>query len=130
MSETKTILLVDDDPDVLFQQQAMVKAAGYETLTAASGEEAEALLKEKRPDLAIVDLMMEQPDAGFTLCYHLKKLSPPVPVIVVTSVAREAGIEFDVATEEERSWIKADAFLDKPVRSEQLQQEIERLLEE
>ena len=43
-----------------------------------------------------------------------------MPVILVTAVASETGLDFDAATAEERGWIKADAVLDKPVRFEQL----------
>ncbi|MFA7692812.1 MAG: response regulator [Candidatus Hydrogenedentes bacterium] len=128
-SETKgTILLVDDDADFLFQLQAQFAAEGYEVLTAGSGKEAIGVLAQTRPDLCIVDLMMEKADMGFTLCYKIKKKDPTIPVIMVTSVTHETGIDFDAATLEERCWIKADALLDKPVRFEQLQREIARLL--
>jgi hypothetical protein len=51
-------------------------------------------------------------------------------VILVTGVAAETGIPFSAATREERIWIKADALLPKPIRFEQLQPEVERLLAE
>ena len=71
---------------------------------------------------------MEQPDAGFTLCHHLRQKDPSTgdPGYSVNS---ETGLDFDVATEAERSWIKADAFLRKPIRFEQLKREIDRLSE-
>lgn len=125
---TRTILLVDDDTDFLFQLKAQFTAAGFNVLSASCGKDAVALLAENRPDLCIVDLMMEKADMGFTLCYKIKKKDPTIPVIMVTSVTRETGLDFDATTEEERSWIKADALLDKPVRFEQLQREVARLL--
>jgi hypothetical protein len=51
---------------------------------------------------------MENPDAGFTLCYHIRKQDASLPVILVTSVNSETGLDFDLATDEERSWIKID----------------------
>jgi CheY-like chemotaxis protein len=81
-----------------------------------------------RPDLAVVDLMMDNVDGGFTLCYHLKKRDPSIPVILVTSVNNETGLNFDAADPEQKSWIKADAFLSKPIRFEQLKKEVDRLL--
>ena len=75
-----------------------------------------------------LDVMMENPDAGFTLCYHIRKKYPSVPVILVTSVNSETGLDFAMASDEERSWIKADAMLTKPIRFEQLKREIDRLL--
>ncbi len=126
----KTVLLVDDDSDFLFQNKVQLEAAGFRVVTAAGAGAAEKILADHKPDLAVVDLMMENPDAGFTLCYHIRKKLPGTPVIVVTSVNSETGLDFDVATEAERSWIKADALLPKPIRFEQLQREIDRLLKE
>lgn len=126
--EKRTILLVDDDTDFLFQLQAEFTAAGYNVLTASNGKQALEVLAGARPDLCVVDLMMEKADMGFTLCYKIKKKDPSIPVIMVTSVTHETSIDFDATTQEERSWIKADALLDKPVRFEQLQREVTRLL--
>ena len=124
----KTILVVDDDPDFLEQQKITLETAGYEVWTAESRREAEDILAKQHPDAAVVDLMMEQTDGGFALCYHIKKQTPGVPVIIVTAVASETGLDFDAATDEERAWVKADAMLAKPVRPEQLYKELERLL--
>ena len=126
----KTILIVDDDPDFLLPMQVRLSKAGYKVVTAESRKAAEETLEELRPDLAVVDLMMEHMDAGFTLCYHIKKKDPSIGVILVTGVAAETGLEFDAATSEERAWVKADAMLAKPVRFEQLEREIERLLKD
>jgi hypothetical protein len=64
------------------------------------------------------------------LCYTAKKKDPDFPVILVTGVTSETGIEFDVITDEERSWIKADIVLAKPVRAEQILNELKRLLKD
>ncbi len=128
--DRRTVLLVDDDGDFLFQQRLQLETAGYHVLSAAGAAAAERLLDQQRPDLAVVDVMMEHPDAGFTLCHHIRKRDPSIPVILVTSVNSESGMDFDAATEEERSWIKADAFLAKPIRFEQLKREIDRLLKD
>ncbi len=130
MNEKITILVVDDDYDYRTQQKLQLEAAGYTVIEAESQKAAEELMEEAKPDLAVVDLMMEKTDAGFALCYHIKRKKPGTPVIVVSAVAHETGLEFDAATDEERSWIKADAFLAKPVRFEQLQREIKKLLKE
>ena len=124
----KTVLLVDDDPDFLYQQQRQLEAAGLTVVAAENEKQAERLLAKMRPDLAVVDLMMENVDGGFTLCYHIKKLDPSIPVILVTSVNNETGLHFDAADPEQQSWIKADAFLSKPIRFEQLKKEVDRLL--
>jgi DNA-binding response OmpR family regulator len=97
-------------------------------MTADSAAAGVETIEKETLDLAIVDLMMEDDDAGFTLCYKAKKCKPELPIIMVTGVGHEAGIEFDTATEEERNWIKADAMLAKPIRFEQLKGEIDRLI--
>lgn len=124
----KTVLVVDDDIDYLNQIRLQLEAAGFEVLTAEGQKAAEDILRRRKPDLAVVDLMMEHQDSGFVLCYHLKKKDPALPVILVTAVTSETGLEFDATTEEERSWIKADRVLAKPIRYEQLFAEIERLI--
>ncbi len=128
MSTKKTIMVVDDDSDYRFQQRVQLEASGYAVIEADSAEQAMEELEKTRPDLALVDLMMEEMDAGFTLCYHIKKKYPDVPIILATAVTRETGLEFDASTSEERSWIKADVLLAKPIRFDQLRREIERLL--
>jgi CheY-like chemotaxis protein len=122
------ILVVDDDVDFLAQVQAQLEAAGYRVTTAESLAQADTLLGKGRPDLAIVDLMMEHTDDGFVLCHRIRQLHPAMPIILVTAVTSETGFEFDPAADKARSWIQADALLDKPVRLEQLTREIDRLL--
>ncbi|MEI7499768.1 MAG: response regulator [Bacteroidota bacterium] len=122
------ILIVDDDQDYLFQLQTKIHQFGYKTITAESQKEAEKLLETVKPDLAILDLMLENEDSGFILCYKIKKKYPDVPIIIATGVAAETGISFDINDENNRKWIKADRFLDKGIRSECLREEIDILL--
>jgi two-component system, OmpR family, response regulator len=122
------VLLVDDDEDFLFQQRTRLQDAGFDVLTAQGQMQAESILAERHPDVAVVDVMMEDPDGGFVLCHHIHQKKPPIPVVLVTSVNSETGMDFGIATEEDRDWIKADALLSKPIRFEQLRGEIDRLL--
>ncbi|MBN1865143.1 MAG: response regulator [Victivallales bacterium] len=126
----KTILIVDDDIDVLEQVTFMLKDSNFKLITAQSREEAEESLMTIKPDIAILDLMMEEMDAGFVLCHEIKKMYPGTPVIIHTAVTSATGISFPAASEEEKSWIGADAFLDKPIRPEQLNSHLKRLLGE
>jgi CheY-like chemotaxis protein len=96
--------------------------------TAQSQAEAEDALLTAIPDLAIVDLMMENADSGFVLCHHIKKLYPKTPVIILTAVAAATGIDFTATRGDAASWVKADTLLDKPVRPEELKAEVRRLL--
>jgi CheY-like chemotaxis protein len=124
----KTVLVVDDDTDILEQQKLILGNAGFRVVTCDSRREAEEYIAGEKPDVSIVDLMMETSDAGFILCHHLKKKYPDAPLIVFTSASAETGIEFDAVTAEERSWIKADVILHKPARPEQILREVNRLL--
>lgn len=124
----KTILIVDDDIDYLFQMQLKVQQFGFNTITAESQAEAEKIIATLKPDLAILDLMMETDDSGFILSYKIKKKYPDIPIIIATAVTAETGMTFDVRAEEDRRWIKADLFLDKGIRADQLQREIKKLL--
>ena len=125
----KTILLADDDPVVIFQLKHHLERWGYEVVAVESREEAERYLEGACPDLAILDLMMEEEDSGFILSYRIKKCRPEVPVIISTAVAAERGISFDINSPGSKSWIKADHYLEKGFRLEQLKMLVEKFLD-
>lgn len=127
-TEKKKILIVDDDADYLFQLRHHVEKMGFDVITAESQREAENVLKNIKPDLAILDLMMENEDSGFILSYKLKRMYPDVPVIIATAVSAETGMSFGISSEQERQWIKADLYLEKGIRPDQLHREILKLL--
>ncbi len=131
MSEDKkkTILLADDDPDVIFQVKHHLERWGYDVVAVDSREEAERYLEGACPDLAILDLMMEEEDSGFILSYKIKKCRPEVPVIISTAVAAERGISFDINSPGSKSWIKADHYLEKGFRMEQLKMLVKKYLD-
>lgn len=124
----KVILVVDDDPDYLFQIKLQMEKWGCKVITAESQREAEELIQNMKPDLAILDLMMENEDSGFVLSYKMKRKYPDVPVIIATAVATETGMNFGIHSEEDRNWIKADTYLEKGVGPENLKRELEKLL--
>jgi CheY-like chemotaxis protein len=128
MSEAKTILIVDDDLDILEQYSLLLKADGHTVVQASSLAEAEETILTVRPDLAILDLMMDEKDAGFVLCNQLKRLYANLPVIIVSNVTPITGLDFRPRNQEEHSWVRADAILNKPVVAERLRGEISRLL--
>lgn len=126
--EKKKILLVDDDPDYLFQLSIALQDMGFEVTTATTQKEAEDIIEKYKPDLAILDLMMENQDTGFILCHIIKNKYPQVPIIIASAVTSETGLLFDVDSEENKQWIKAEMFLDKGIRMDQLHKEINKLL--
>ncbi len=126
----KTILFVDKDASFVDRMQLQQKytRAGYHILRATDETDAEQAISAGRPDLVVTEVMLKRPDGGFTLAWKIKKQYPDVPVLIVSSVSRKTGIRFDLSTPEARSWIKADAYLDKPVREEELDAAIRNLL--
>lgn len=128
MANGKKILVVDDDPDVVDQVTAILGADGYEVAGAGGEEEADEALLAGRPDLVILDLMMEHMDSGFVLAHRIRKLYPETTMILMTAVTAATGMSFADRSAEALSWLKADCVLDKPVRAEQLKAEVRRAL--
>ncbi len=126
----KKILVVDDDLDLLEQMKFILTAAGYEVATAEGRTGGEEAILSMKPDLAILDLMMEEKDSGFVLSHQIKKLYPDLPVILLTAVAGATGLSFNTQRSDAQSWVKVDKIMDKPVRPEQLKEEIRKLLGE
>lgn len=126
--KNKTVLVADDDLDIITQLTIQLKGFGMNVIAVESQKEAEEFLEKTKPDIAIFDLMMENLDSGFILSYKMKKKYPNVPVIIITAVTADTGMMFGVDTVEERNWIKADLYLEKGLRPEQLQMEMIRLL--
>lgn len=124
----QTILIVDDDMDYLFQLRLKVERFGFEVITAESQREGEKIIEDFKPDLAIFDLMMETQDSGFVLAYKSKQKYPDVPVIIASAVTSETGMIFNIESESDRHWIKADLYLEKGIRGDQLHREINKLL--
>ena len=124
----KSILLADDDPDMIFLMKHHLERWGYNVVAVDSREEAERYLESACPDLAILDLMMEEEDSGFILSYRIKKCRPEIPVIISTAVSAERGISFDMNSPGSKSWIKADHYLEKGFRMEELKLLVQKYL--
>jgi CheY-like chemotaxis protein len=128
MSNGKKILVVDDDIDCLDQVTLLLESGGFEVVRAQGRAEGEEALMRMRPDLAVLDLMMEEMDSGFVLCHEVKRLYPETPVIMLTAVASATGMDFKTAAGDAKGWVQADVMLDKPVRPEQLNAAVKKLL--
>lgn len=122
----KKILIVDDDVDFLEMHTAFLRNRGYEVITAQSAKECLELLDGARPDLVVLDVMMERFDAGFQLSKNIKRQDPRLPVMLLTSIGQQTGLEFSSNAEVLKA-TGADILLDKPVSPEKFVAEIERL---
>lgn len=121
------ILLVDDDIDLLEQTKLLLESKGFNVVTAEDSEQGFKAFQQEKPDAAIIDLIMEQMDSGFILCYKIKKTEhgKKIPVYLLTSATYETGFKFSASTQEEKEWIKCDGIIHKPVVVEELISKLE-----
>lgn len=124
--KSKTVLLVDDDRDFLEMHTAVLEHRGYEVITAQSSDECMAKLGETKPDIVILDVMMEQFDSGFKASEKIKQKYKNLPVMLLTSIGTQTNLDFS-SSKEVLEVSGADALLDKPVSPKVLIDEIERL---
>jgi CheY-like chemotaxis protein len=124
-NEKKTVLLVDDDEDLL-ERARVVVAQEFNVELAHSGEEALAMLGKKRFDCIVMDVMMNSLSDGLDAAKKIKENSSTktIPVIMVTSVNEH----FDYRTQVDESFFPNDRWLDKPVDANVLLGEIKRLV--
>jgi DNA-binding response OmpR family regulator len=87
MSERRwLVLVVDDDPDVRDSLRLTLESHGFAVSCAASAEEGLRLYRENRPDVLIIDLMMEEVDSGTSLVRELRFMGDTPPVYLLSSV--------------------------------------------
>lgn len=110
----RRILYVEDDPDYREAVRAILDAAGYDVVEASTAEEGLAAFRASPPDAALVDLMMEEVDAGMTLTKELRAAGASIPVFLLSSVGDALSMER--ALDE----LGVAAVLQKPIRGETL----------
>jgi DNA-binding response OmpR family regulator len=119
MTPQKTVLVVDDNPDVRGSVTAALERRGYRVLTAADGNQGLAVAEQSAPDLVVVDMMMPR-RSGLLVLEKLKAGAVRPRVIMIT--ANEGG--------RHRAYAEAlgvDDYLRKPFALEQLVASVERL---
>jgi CheY-like chemotaxis protein len=128
MSKAK-ILLVDDDPDFILAIQAILENDDYEVVSAMNREEGMEKLKSEKPDLAVLDVMMERPNDGFEMSRQIREDESlkSIPLIMLTSIDGLTGINFKAAMKND-DWLPVDSYLEKPVEPEAILTEIKNLL--
>ena len=130
MDEKKTILVVDDDPDAIAFAESVISDLGdFNVITAMDGESGLTSAKSFRPDLIILDVTMPVKN-GFETFNDLRKSDDlkDTPVIMLTGIAHDSGIAFRGKDMGQYFGKEPEAFIDKPVDPEKLQQEIKKVL--
>jgi len=89
---TAEILIVDDNSDIRFILDELIKEAGYKTRLAANYNQALLEIDKKIPDVAIIDVKLDKGDTdGIELLNHIKKKNKDVPVIIISGASFKAS---------------------------------------
>ncbi len=121
MTDKQLILVVDDDPDLVESVSMKLESAGYRVAKAYDGIEAMDRIKEERPALIILDVMMPRKN-GYELCDELKKSDEYKDIIVVLLTAVADAVTSTKYTHMEGKSTLADDYIPKPI-------ELDRLME-
>ena len=122
-----TILVVDDDADLVEAYQLAIRSCGHEIATANSAAAARTLLEQGlRPDAMVLDVMMETKSAGFELAREVHSRYPRLPLVMLTAVHQ--AVDRAMHFEPDETWLPVLQFLDKPVDPAVLARELDRLL--
>lgn len=124
--DAKTVLLVDDDIDLLDINRITLEGEGFNVLTAENAEQALRIATTTQVDVAVLDVMMTTPTEGFLLARALRQdeRTKKIPLLMLTSVNAEhesQGSSFRITDrDKDPQWLPVDRFVDKPVKPEQL----------
>ena len=94
-AKKKTILTIDDDPDIRAALRMVLEAEGFSVGEAATGEEGLKIAERIQPDAVIVDLMMENVDTGSVIARKLKEHKYPGPVYLLSSAGDTVRYNLD-----------------------------------
>jgi len=121
----KTVLLVDDD-EVFVEAVSAVLETRYAIVTAANGTEGLERARNARPDLIILDVMMDHLSEGFDVARELRTDSKTaeIPIIMLTGVDQVYNVRMEV----DESWVPCDRYLEKPVPPEELLAQVAELI--
>jgi DNA-binding response OmpR family regulator len=119
MAVRKTVLLVDDDQDILSAMRTMIERKGYRVLTASDGTMGLAVAEREGPDLVVVDMMMPR-KSGFLVLEKLKSRPEGPPVIMIT--ANEGSRHRAYA-----EILGADDYIRKPFEMSRLLDSVQKL---
>ncbi len=124
----KYILVVDDDPDLVETVALMLESKGCEVGRAYDGVEGEESVKERRPDLIVLDIMMPRKD-GYVLCAEMKadENTSDIPIILLTAVGE--AVPTTTYTHADGMSTEADDYIAKPIDTESLWKAVSDLIE-
>jgi len=118
------ILFVDDDPDIVEAGQIVLRSAGHEVFAAYSREEGMAAVQAAKPDLIILDVMMQEPDDGIAMAVDLRRAGFTKPILMLTSLSKVVGYAYG----REDDVVPVDDFQEKPIEPKTLVAKVNELL--
>lgn len=121
----KKVLVVDDEKELVEVTQVLLESNGFDVVAAYNGEEGKKAALAEKPDVIILDVMMETSGAGFEVARWLRSQDSTrtIPIIMLTAVNQNVPWRF--ASDE--VWLPVDVFLDKPVSPEKLLREVKKI---
>jgi len=126
------ILIVDDDPDLVEVIRLTLEANDYQVFSAASGTEGLRKVKEIRPDLIILDVMMDYTTEGFQVSLQLRSPDPEseyapyseIPILMLTALHSTTSLRFGP----DEDYLPVDDFVEKPLEPSVLVEKVKMLL--
>jgi len=128
MDKALNILVIDDDPNFVTAITPVLESKGYKVEAAYDSKEAMEKIERLKPDLILLDIMMERLTSGFDLCYKLKH-DPEmknIPILAISAITEKTGFKFSPTTDGE--YFEADDYVEKPVKPIDLLERVEKLL--
>jgi DNA-binding response OmpR family regulator len=128
MANTR-ILIVDDDIDYTLFLRAILENQHYDVITAVNSKEGMEKARLVKPDLVILDVMMDTTQEGFAMSRELRKepAFKDLPILMLTSIDSVTGVGFKSAAGD-KDTIPVDMYIDKPIEPQLLLEEIRKLL--
>jgi len=123
------ILIIDDDPDIVEAMKVVLESRSHHVRIAKTGEEGLREVMREKPELIILDVMMETTDKGFDVARELKwdPHYKDVPILMLTSIKERTGLDFGKEAGDEH-WLPVDDYCDKPLHPDELVSKVESLL--
>lgn len=118
------ILIIDDDDDLVLAMRLPLQAAGFQVFRAANGDEGLKMVKEIKPALIILDVMMDTTTAGFQVSLALRSPDPQsayqayshIPILMLTAIHQTTPLRFGP----DQDYLPVDAFIEKPIEPTEL----------
>ncbi len=123
------ILIVDDDPDIVEAMKVVLENKEYRVDTAKSGQEGLERVKLQKPDLVILDIMMETAGQGFNVARELKGDNNymDIPILMLTAIKEVTGMGFEKEVGDD-VWLPVDDYVEKPLKPAELISKVAFLL--